>query len=60
MLELHAALFVHKTRQGVHEYRPTHHTHSARVFRVSRPGAIGTLELLPGDSRTTVLWRSSR
>lgn len=60
MNEIQTALFVHSTRQGVPASRPTHHTHRARVFRLSRPGVIGTLALLPGDSRTTVIWRSSR
>ena len=60
MNEIHTALFVHETRQGAQAYRPTAHTHSVRVFRLNRPGVIGTLELLPGDSRMSVVWRSSR
>jgi hypothetical protein len=60
MNEIQAALALHETRQGAQAYRPTRHTHNARVFRLSRPGGIGTLALLPGDVRMSVVWRSSR
>lgn len=60
MIEIHTALVLHETRQGAGAHRPTRHTHSARVFRLSRPGGIGTLALLPGDVRMSVVWRSNR
>lgn len=60
MSEINAALFMSQTRQGVDDDGATRHAHSTRVFRLSRPGGIGTLALLPGDSRTTVVWRSNR
>lgn len=60
MHEIHAAFFMFQTRQGAHDDGATRHTHRMRGFRLSRPGGIGTLALLPGDSRTTVVWRSNR
>lgn len=60
MSEINADLFMSQTRQGVHDEGATRRTHSTRVFRLSRPGGIGTLALVPGDSRTTVVWRSNR
>ena len=60
MNEIHAALVLHEARQGAQARRPTRHTHSAHVFRLSRPGLTGTLAQLPGDSRMSVVWRSSR
>lgn len=60
MNEMMTAFVVHESRGGAQAHRPTRHTHDARVFRLSRPGAIGTLALLPGDSRMSVVWRSNR
>lgn len=61
MNEIHiAALVLHEARQGAQAYRSTHHTHNARVFRLSRPGVTGTLAQLAGDSRMSVVWRSNR
>ena len=60
MNEIHTVLFLHEARQGRPASRPTHHSHSARVFRLSRPGVTGTLAQLPGDSRMKVVWRSNR
>ncbi|SFJ42703.1 hypothetical protein SAMN05216561_13025 [Nocardioides psychrotolerans] len=57
---IQTALVLHETRQGTQSHRSTHRAHGALVFRLSRPGEIGTLALLPGDSRTSVVWRSNR
>ena len=60
MNETLIASVLHEARQDAQACRRTHHTHSARLFRLSRPGAIGTLALIPGDSRMSVVWRGSR
>lgn len=60
MNEIQAALILREMRPGAQARRPTHHTHRARVFRMSRPGLTGTLAQLPGDARMSVVWRSSR
>jgi hypothetical protein len=60
MNEIYTAFVVHESRRGAQVHRATRHTHNARVFRLIRPGAIGTLAVLPGDPRMGVIWRSNR